>query len=88
MDQFMLELQGSLGILKNPEVLTYLLKGLAFTLGISLIAIAVSLLFNYLPMLSGISGGFVVIICAVIAAAVGAVLFPVAEEAPQKEDCA
>ena len=53
-----------------------------------LIAIGVSLLFHYLPMLSGISGGFVVIICAVIAAAVGAVLFPVAEEAPRKEDCA
>ena len=43
MDQFMLELQGSLGILKNPEVLSYLLKGLAFTLGISLIAIVVSI---------------------------------------------
>lgn len=53
-----------------------------------LIAIGVSLLFHYLPMLSGISGGFVVIICAVVAAAVGAVLFPVAEEAPRKEDCA
>lgn len=53
-----------------------------------LIAIGVSLLFHYLPMLSGISGGFVIIICAVVAAAIGAVLFPVAEEAPQKEDCA
>ena len=53
-----------------------------------LIAIGVSLLFHYLPMLSGISGGFVNIICAVVAAAVGAVLFPVQEEAPRKEDCA
>ena len=53
-----------------------------------LIAIGVSLLFHYLPMLSGISGGFVIIICAVVAAAVGAVLFPVQEEAPRKEDCA
>ena len=43
MEQFMAELQGSIGILKNPEVLSYLLKGLAFTLGISLIAIAVSI---------------------------------------------
>ena len=43
MEQFMAELQGSIGILKNPEVLTYLLKGLAFTLGISLIAILVSI---------------------------------------------
>ena len=53
-----------------------------------LIAIGVSLLFHYLPMLSGISGGFVVIICAVIAAAVGAVLFPIEEKDTQKEDCA
>lgn len=53
-----------------------------------LIAIAVSLLFSYLPLLKGVSSGFVIIICAVVAAAVGAVLFPVAEEAPRKEDCA
>ncbi|MDD6051015.1 MAG: AzlC family ABC transporter permease [Clostridiales bacterium] len=52
-----------------------------------LIAIAVSLLFNYLPMLSGISGGFVIIICAVIAATLGALLFPVREE-NGKEGCA
>ncbi len=40
----MSDLQGSLGILKNPDVLSYLWKGLAFTLGISLITIVVSLL--------------------------------------------
>ena len=45
-----------------------------------LIAIAISLLFNYLPALKGVSGGFVVIICAVVAAAIGAVLFPVKDE--------
>ena len=45
-----------------------------------LIAIAVSLLFNCLPMLKGVSGGFVVIICAVVAAAIGAILFPVKDE--------
>ena len=45
-----------------------------------LLAIAISLLFNYLPMLKGVSGGFVVIICAVVAAAIGAVLFPVKDE--------
>ena len=33
-----------------------------------LIAIAVSLMFNYLPALKAVSGGFVVIICAVAAA--------------------
>ena len=42
-----------------------------------LIAVAVSLLFHYLPMLKGVSGGFAVIICAVVAAALGALLFPV-----------
>ena len=44
MNQFMTELQGSIGILKNPDVVTYLVKGLAFTLGISLITIVLSLL--------------------------------------------
>ena len=42
-----------------------------------LIAVAVSLLFNYLPALQGVSGGFVVIICAVVAATLGAVFFPI-----------
>ncbi|MGN0997741.1 MAG: amino acid ABC transporter permease, partial [Candidatus Ventricola sp.] len=41
---FMTELQGSIGILKNPDVVSYLFKGLAFTLGISLITIVLSLL--------------------------------------------
>ena len=50
-----------------------------------LIAIAVSLAFNYLPMLKQVSGGFVVIICAVVAATLGALLFPVEEEG-RKED--
>ena len=45
-----------------------------------LIAIAVSLMFNYLPVLNRVSGGFVVIICAVVAAALGAVLFPIKDE--------
>ena len=44
MDQFMADLQGSIGILKNPDVVGYLLKGLAFTLGISGITIVLSVL--------------------------------------------
>lgn len=44
MEQFMTDLQGSLGILKNADVLSYLFKGLAFTLGISLITIILSLI--------------------------------------------
>ena len=44
-----------------------------------LIAVALSLCFRYIPMLSGVSSGFVIIICAVAASALGAVLFPVKE---------
>ncbi|MGN1019712.1 MAG: amino acid ABC transporter permease [Aristaeellaceae bacterium] len=43
MDSFLTDLQGSFSILRNPEVLAYLLKGLAFTLGISLITIVCSI---------------------------------------------
>ena len=52
-----------------------------------LMAIAVSLLFRAVPLLRGVSGGFVIIICAVVAATLGAVLFPVREE-DRKEGCA
>ena len=56
---------------------------------VALIAIAISVAFKYLPGLSKVSGGFVVIICAVVAAAMGALLFPVQEEAPAgKEEAA
>ena len=50
-----------------------------------LIAIAVSLAFNYLPLLDRVSGGFVVIICAVIAASIGAVLVPIQDESRAQE---
>jgi 4-azaleucine resistance transporter AzlC len=45
-----------------------------------LIAIALSCCFRYIPALSGMSSGFVIIICAVVASAIGAWLFPVKEE--------
>ena len=44
MENFLTDLQGSFGILRNTEVLLYLLKGLGFTLGISLITILCSIL--------------------------------------------
>lgn len=44
MDKFMTDLQGSLGILKNPDVLSYLLQGLLFTIGVSVITIVLSLI--------------------------------------------
>lgn len=44
-----------------------------------LIAVGLSCLFRWIPMLSGVSDGFVIIICAVVAAACGAVFFPETE---------
>lgn len=43
------------------------------------IAVGLSLCFRYIPVLNRLSSGFVIIICAVAASAVGAVLFPVKE---------
>ena len=45
-----------------------------------LLAVAVSLAFNCLPVLNKVSGGFAVIICAVAAASLGAIFFPITEE--------
>lgn len=45
------------------------------------LAVALSLLLRYVPFLSGVSSGFAIIICAVIASAVCAALFPVKEAA-------
>lgn len=45
-----------------------------------LAAVAMSLMFRYLPVLNQVSSGFVIIICAVTASAMGALLFPVGEE--------
>lgn len=45
-----------------------------------LLAVACSILLRYVPAFSGISSGFAIIFCAVIASAVGALLFPVQEE--------
>lgn len=44
------------------------------------IAVGMSLCFRYIPLLNQLSSGFVIIICAVTASALGAALFPVKEE--------
>ena len=44
------------------------------------LAVALSLCFRYIPGLNRVSSGFVIIICAVAAAAAGAALFPTEEE--------
>ena len=45
-----------------------------------LIAIALSCAFYYLPLLSAVSNGFVIIICSVTASALLALLHPISEE--------
>lgn len=49
--------------------------------GVALGAAALSCCFTWLPGLNQVSGGFAIIICAVVAAAVGAALKPVEDEA-------
>jgi predicted branched-subunit amino acid permease len=49
-------------------------------LKVILLSVAISCLFHYAPVLQELSGGFVIIICAVLASAAGAALFPVKEE--------
>lgn len=44
-----------------------------------IIAVALSLLLRYTPVLNQISSGFAIIICAVVASTIGALLFPVKE---------
>ena len=45
------------------------------------IAVALSCLFRWMPVLNQVSSGFVIIICSVISAGFGAIFFPIKEEA-------
>ena len=45
-----------------------------------ILAVICSMVLRYVPIFSGISSGFAIIICAVIASAAAAILFPVKEE--------
>lgn len=49
-------------------------------LAVVITAVAISVALRYIPVFSGISAGFAIIICAVIASAAGAVFFPVKED--------
>lgn len=49
---------------------------------VCLIAVLLSCAFTYLPVLSSISSGLVISICAILAAAIGAVLYPISETNP------
>ena len=50
-------------------------------LGVVAVALAISCLFYYLPVLREISSGISISVCAVAAAAIGALVFPVKEDA-------
>ena len=51
-----------------------------------LIAIACSLAFKFVPALSGVTVGFAIIICALVASLIGAALFPIKDDDSAKED--
>ena len=57
------------------------------TLVAVLIAIACSLAFKYVPALSGVTVGFAIIICALVASLVAAALFPVKDDQTQEDAC-
>ena len=52
-------------------------------LAVSLCAVGLSCCLHYIPLFSGISQGFAIIICTVIAAAAGALIFPVKDSSPE-----
>ncbi len=49
-------------------------------LKVIIISVALSCAFKWIPVLSEVSSGFVIIICTVIASVIGAILFPVKED--------
>ena len=58
------------------------------TLVAVLIAIACSFAFKYVPALSGVTVGFAIIICALVASLIGAALFPVKDDEEGEEESA
>lgn len=51
-----------------------------------LIAIACSIAFKFVPALSGVTVGFAIIICALVASIIGAALFPIKDDEESQED--
>ncbi|MBQ4146280.1 MAG: AzlC family ABC transporter permease [Clostridia bacterium] len=47
---------------------------------VTAIAVSMSCFFRLMPVLNQVSGGFVIIICSVVASAIGSVFFPIKEE--------
>ena len=57
----------------------------AGVLAVVITAVAASCCLRYIPIFSGVSQGFSIIICTVIASVLGAALFPV--RSSEEEDC-
>lgn len=47
---------------------------------ISVVSVVISCIFNFAPFLKNVSNGFIIIICAVISSAIGALFFPISEK--------
>ena len=56
-------------------------KSVAITV-VSLIAVGLSCMFYFVPMLSNISSGLTICICAIVATSIGAIFFPIKEGDP------
>lgn len=54
-------------------------------LWVSIMAVFFSCVLYYIPLFSGISTGMSIVICTILASAIGAFLFPVAQEPEEKE---
>ncbi len=57
-------------------------------LKVILIAVALSCCFRYVPVMNKVSGGFAIIISTIVAATIGALLFPVPEKTEETEGSA
>ena len=55
-------------------------------LKVIIIAVILSCMFKWFPVLNKVSSGFVIIICAVIASAAGALLYPIDDDAEEMEE--
>ena len=54
-------------------------------LKVIIIAVVLSCMFKWMPVLNRVSSGFVIIICAVAASAIGALLYPVDDDNQEVE---
>ena len=79
-------------VFRDPKLQALIEEGLANNvdmqaaiLRVIIIAVILSCMFKWLPVLNKVSSGFVIIICAVIASAAGALLYPIDDDAEEKD---